>query len=104
MSRHKGVHVLLEAFRGFGEADLVLYGRDHGDLDGYRDVLAQPNVDFRGVLRDADKSSAFAELDADRSFGVDAGSPLVIHEAFLAGVPVVTSNIGGMAATGHPRA
>jgi glycosyltransferase involved in cell wall biosynthesis len=95
---HKGIEVLLGAFRGFRAADLILYGRDTNYLDPFRDVLAQDNVDFRGLLLDDAKAAAFAELDALIVPSVwYENSPLVIHEAFLAGVPVVTSDIGGMA-------
>jgi glycosyltransferase involved in cell wall biosynthesis len=98
ISRHKGLDVLLTAFRGFGAADLVLYGRENEFLAPYRDVLAQDNVDFRGELLDDAKAAALAELDALIVPSVwYENSPLVIHEAFLAGVPVVTSDVGGMA-------
>jgi glycosyltransferase involved in cell wall biosynthesis len=95
---HKGVGVLLDAFRGFEEADLVLYGRRQPFLDSYEDVLAQANVEFRGLLLDEDKSQAFGELDALIVPSIwYENSPLVIHEAFQAGIPVITSDIGGMA-------
>jgi glycosyltransferase involved in cell wall biosynthesis len=99
IARHKGPDVLLEAFRGFRDADLILYGRDADNyLAPYCEVLAQDNVHFRGPLLDADKAAAFAELDALVVPSVwYENSPLVIHEAFQAGVPVVCSDIGGMA-------
>jgi glycosyltransferase involved in cell wall biosynthesis len=98
MIRQKGIGVLMEAWRAFPNADLILYGRDSSELQKYGDVLTQGNVQFRGLLLDHDKAAAFAELDALVVPSIwYENSPLVIHEAFLAGLPVVTSDIGGMA-------
>jgi glycosyltransferase involved in cell wall biosynthesis len=99
LTEHKGVDLLLAAFDGFAEADLILYGRENRPLlDRFAHVLRQPHVQYRGVLTDEQKSAAFAEFDALVVPSVWwENSPLTIHEAFLAGVPVVTSNIGGMA-------
>jgi glycosyltransferase involved in cell wall biosynthesis len=99
ISEHKGVDVLLKAFDGFDRADLRIYGRANPSLlDRFQHVLDQPNVEFRGVLNDENKAVAFSELDALIVPSVwYENSPLTIHEAFLAGIPVITSNIGGMA-------
>jgi glycosyltransferase involved in cell wall biosynthesis len=98
ITEHKGVGVLLEAFDGFDGAELVIYGKERRRLfNRYQHVLRQPNVMLGGVLHDEQKASAFGRLDAliVPSLWFE-NSPLVIHEAFLAGVPVVTSNLGGM--------
>jgi glycosyltransferase involved in cell wall biosynthesis len=95
----KGLHVLFEAFRGFAEADLVVYGesqpwlqRQHGD------ILAQPNVRLAGPINDEQKAALLPQLDALVVPSIwYENSPLVIHEAFQAGVPVICSDIGGMA-------
>ncbi len=99
MTGHKGVHVLLEAFEGFLEADLILYGKENRRLwSRYRHVLQQPNVVCAGILQDDQKAAAFGRLDALIVPSIwNENSPLVIREAFLAGVPVVTSNLGGIA-------
>jgi Glycosyltransferase len=98
LSRHKGVHLLLEAFRGIKNADLHIYGdfRNQFFAD-YESVVSQANVFVRGVLEDEEKGGAFEQMDAliVPSIWVE-NSPLTIQEAFLAGVPVICSGIGGM--------
>jgi glycosyltransferase involved in cell wall biosynthesis len=97
ISRHKGVHILLEAFRNIVGAELIIYGRPTSLLDEFVDVLNQGNVEARGVLHDENKPSAFQELDALVVPSIwFENSPLVIQEAILAGVPVLCSDIGGM--------
>jgi glycosyltransferase involved in cell wall biosynthesis len=98
ISRHKGVHVLLEAFRGLREADLVIYGRRAPRFYApYGDVLAQGNVHVMGLLLDDAKPDAYAALDALIVPSIwFENAPLTIREAFLAGVPVICSDIGGM--------
>jgi glycosyltransferase involved in cell wall biosynthesis len=99
ISHHKGIPVLLEAFDGFHEGELFLYGsRNDEILRSYAHVLAQENVHFEGELCERDKAGALSRLDALIVPSVwYENSPLVIHEAFLAGLPVITSDIGGMA-------
>jgi glycosyltransferase involved in cell wall biosynthesis len=99
ISRHKGAHVLLEAFDGITEAELHVYGAGDGSLrETYAHVIAQDHVRFQGELSSKNKNEAFALMDALIVPSVwYENSPLVIHEAYQAGVPVITSNHGGMA-------
>lgn len=101
-TREKGVDVLLDAFRGLSGAQLVIYGADDARLreafPAHHDVLSQPNVRAGGRINDEQKSRLIPALDALIVPSVwYENSPIVIHEAFQAGVPVVCSNIGGMA-------
>jgi glycosyltransferase involved in cell wall biosynthesis len=101
----KAPHVLLEATRALPQDALsvTLYGAHtayHGD-DSYRrrlaSLLEQPHVDLQGPLSHADVPQALASLDLLVVPSIwPENSPLVIHEAFLAGVPVVASKIGGI--------
>ena len=101
----KAPHVLLEATRALSSDALsvTLYGAHtayHGD-DSYRERLAslleQPHVALHGPLPHADVPRAFASLDVLVVPSIwPENSPLVIHEAFLAGVPVIASRIGGI--------
>ena len=101
----KAPHLLLEAYRGLppGTASVDLFGAHvdyHGD-DSYRgelaSLLAQDGVRLHGSLPHEEVGSAFAALDVLVVPSVwPENSPLVIHEAFLAGVPVVASRIGGI--------
>jgi GT2 family glycosyltransferase/glycosyltransferase involved in cell wall biosynthesis len=101
----KGPRLLLEA-AAILPADRIaveLFGDHvayHGDTS-YRGALEsfmdRPNVAFRGPLPHEQVPQALASLDAlvVPSIWPEA-SPLVIHEAFCAGVPVVAARIGGI--------
>jgi len=101
----KGAHVLLEAIGKLppGSVSLDLFGAltsYHGD-DGYRGrlqpLLNQPNVHAHGPIAHDAVPAALAAVDVLVVPSIwPENSPLVIHEAFLAGVPVVASRIGGI--------
>jgi len=101
----KAPHVLLEAFRrlpaGAASVDLLGAPSDyHGDAS-YRGVLEPllklPGVNLRGPQARERVPEALRSLDVLVVPSVwPETSPLVIREAFLTGVPVVASNIGGM--------
>jgi GT2 family glycosyltransferase/glycosyltransferase involved in cell wall biosynthesis len=101
----KAPHVLLEAFSRLpaGTASVDLYGAYtpyHGD-DTYRSVLQPllqlPGVTVHGPVAHEQVPRALADIDVLVVPSVwRENSPLVIQEAFLAGVPVVASRIGGI--------
>lgn len=99
---HKGVHVLLDAVRMLpaNAVDLTIVG----DMNAYPDYAAELRkravglrVSFTGRIAHADVERQYDRLDVlvIPSLWLE-NSPLVIHEAFRAGVPVVGSNIGGI--------
>ena len=101
----KAPHVLIEAFRQLPPANarVELVGAQsdyHGD-GSYRAVL-EPLLDIQGVHLHGPQhhDKALATLATFDVLVVPSiwpeTSPLVIQEAFLAGVPVVASNIGGI--------
>lgn len=97
---HKGVHVLLEAFRAMpARAELAVVG-DLATQPAYSAALVgaarQTNVRFLGAVANADVPSLLAETDCLVVPSLwRENSPFVIHEAFAAGVPVVASRLGG---------
>jgi glycosyltransferase involved in cell wall biosynthesis len=99
---HKGVHVLIGALQRLAPERVQL--SVHGDpaLDpGYAaDLRAQASglsVGFRGPFEPAHCAEVYENLDVlvVPSLWLE-NSPLVIHEALLAGVPVIGSEIGGI--------
>ena len=98
---HKGPHMLLDAARGLtGAFELHVHG-DPSIFPSYvarlREAARGLPVTFHGAF---DRDSA-----ADVYAGIDVlvvpslwpeNSPLVIHEAFLHGVPVVGARVGGI--------
>jgi glycosyltransferase involved in cell wall biosynthesis len=98
---HKGVHVLIEAARRLDPSayELVLYG----DLRTFPDYVAELRrraeglpVRFMGGFDSTATSEIYGQFDllVVPSLWLE-NSPLVIHEAFQAGVPVVGSRMGG---------
>ena len=109
----KAPHLLLQAVqllpRGSATVDLIGEGTAyHGD-DSYREVLAPllaaPFVRRVGPAPHERMPELFRDLDVlvVPSIWIE-NAPIVIHEAFALGVPVVASNLGGMAeAVTHDR-
>lgn len=100
----KGVHQLLDAFgRIQGRAQLRIWGRPRGqETESLRQIATQlPNSSSVSWLHEYRNENivneVFNRVDAIvvPSVWVE-NSPLVIHEALGAGVPVVTADVGGM--------
>ena len=101
----KGPHLLLEAFARLprGAASVKLYGAHvayHGD-DSYRSrlesLLVQPGIELHGPIAHDAVPETLAAIDVLVVPSVwEENSPLVIREAYLAGVPVVAARIGGI--------
>jgi glycosyltransferase involved in cell wall biosynthesis len=100
---HKGVHVLLSAARRLpaDAFELLIFG----DLDtfpeyvaGLRRSAAGLPVRFPGRFEAGQAADVYAQMDVlvVPSLWLE-NSPLVIHEAFMCGVPVVGARIGGIA-------
>lgn len=100
---HKGVHVLIDAVRRLPEGSwqLTLYGSTDTFPD-YCERLQQAAaglpIHFAGGFDRHQVSEVYAAMDVLVVPSLwPENSPLVIHEAFMAGVPVVGSRTGGTA-------
>jgi glycosyltransferase involved in cell wall biosynthesis len=99
---HKGLHVLLDAVRRLpsDRYELKVFG-DPNTFPDYtaalRDRAAGLPVRFMGRFNRAAVSEVFSQFDVlvVPSIWME-NSPLVIHEAFMTGTPVVASRIGGI--------
>ena len=99
---HKGAHVAVAAMNRLLnlDVDLAVYG-DLSLFPAYarrlKKLARNPRVRFPGRFENADAPRILAGLDAliVPSLWYE-NSPLTIHEAFLAGVPVLVSDLGGM--------
>jgi glycosyltransferase involved in cell wall biosynthesis len=101
---HKGAHVLIEALRHLpdGACEAHLFG----DLCTFPDYVASLRqqaaslpVYFRGGFEPADAAEVYAEIDVLVVPSLwPENSPLVIHEAFQAAVPIVAARTGGIPA------
>lgn len=101
----KGVDLVLQAFQTVNprKARLIVHGFFPG-YDGFDDYesrlrsLASPAVEWGGKYKPEEIFDRLAEIDCLIMPSIWwENSPLTIHEAFLAHVPVITSNVGGMA-------
>jgi glycosyltransferase involved in cell wall biosynthesis len=88
----KGIKVLTDAFQNI-DAKLSIYG----NIGNQKRFLEKTNIQFKGGYDNKSINQVLHEIDVliVPSTWLE-NSPLVIQEAFLAGVPVITSNIGGM--------
>jgi glycosyltransferase involved in cell wall biosynthesis len=97
--RHKGAHVLLESFAGMpAEAVLEVCGTayDPSYAEELRRLARHPGVHLRGGIAPAQVPAFLRQVDCLVVPSIwQENSPLTIHEAFLAGVPVVASRMGG---------
>lgn len=98
---HKGVHVLIEAARALppDAFELKVFG-DPGVsacyAAGLRASAAGLPIEFMGPFEHSRRAEMYEQIDVlvVPSLWLE-NSPLVIHEAFMAGVPIVGSRIGG---------
>lgn len=100
---HKGLHVLIEAFNRLpsNSAILKVYGNT-GEFTDYvnriQAAAAHPGISLCGRAENRDIPRILAQTDVLVVPSIwFENSPITIHEAFLAKVPVITSNFGGMA-------
>jgi glycosyltransferase involved in cell wall biosynthesis len=99
--RHKGVHTLIEAFNQLArpEAELHIFGDPNFDPVYYADMEAlarAPHIQFRGKFENTRIAQVLAHIDVLVVPSIwYENSPITIHEARLAGIPVIGSRLGG---------
>jgi glycosyltransferase involved in cell wall biosynthesis len=99
---HKGVHVLIDALRGLPADgyELQIFGDPCVFPDYTGDLRHRARglpVRFMGEFDRARMAEAYAGLDVLVISSLwPENSPLVVREAFMAGVPVVGARIGGI--------
>jgi glycosyltransferase involved in cell wall biosynthesis len=102
LAPHKGVHVLVEAFNLLpAHASLTIYGGGAAFPEyvaQLRGAAANPKIHFAGPLPHTRIGEALARLDCLVVPSVwYENSPMVIQEAYGAGIPVVASRLGALA-------
>jgi len=99
--RDKGVHVLIDAFNRLpaGCAELHIFGpaADPAYNEDLRRRAQHPGIRWRGPVPHPERWAALAEVDVVVVPSIwYENSPLAIHEAHMAGVPVIGSATGGI--------
>jgi glycosyltransferase involved in cell wall biosynthesis len=99
---HKGVHVLVEAARQLpgDSCEVLIFGDPNVSPDYCSGLIRQASgtpIRFMGPFDRHSVADVYAQFDVlvVPSIWIE-NSPLVIHEAFMAGVPVVAARIGGI--------
>jgi len=93
----KGIKVLLESFRELEKSELHIFG-SVGEQRIFLEKYSTERVFFDGPFDNWEIGKVLEKIDVLVVPSIwYENSPLVIQEAFLAGIPVITSNIGGMA-------
>lgn len=89
----KGIKVLIDTFKNLPEVNLSIYG----SIGAQKRFLESKNINFKGSYDNNTINEVLNDIDVLIVPSVwYENAPLVIQEAFLAGIPVVSSNIGGM--------
>jgi glycosyltransferase involved in cell wall biosynthesis len=103
ISEYKGVHLVIDAVRGLPQdrLDCRIYGNPEVFPD-YSERLSSGGlpacVQMAGAVPNDGVPDVMTAMDALVVPSLWAeNSPLTIHEAFMAGTPVITSDYGGMA-------
>lgn len=99
---HKGVHVLIKAFSAIENRDakLVLYGPgEEGYLNQLREIAANDDrIEFKGPFPPEQLADIYQEIDVLVTPSICYENyPLVLHEALASNVPVIASDLGGLA-------
>jgi glycosyltransferase involved in cell wall biosynthesis len=104
LAPHKGVHLLVEAFRGLeaGNARLKVYGSYSHEVEYAQRLLkiaeGDKRIEFCGTYKPTDVGDVLQGIDV-----VVVPStwyenyPLAVHEALACNVPVIAADIGGLA-------
>jgi len=104
--RHKGLDVLIDAFNLLSAlpVELAIYGKldSNEAVKHYSDALRSrnrnPRVSFKGPFPNQEIGRVLAGADVVIVPSIlYENCPMAILEAFYAGRPVITSNVGGMA-------
>lgn len=104
IAEHKGIHVLIDAMNGLPTdfpAECQIWGDGRAFVEytqSLHDRITHPQTRMMGPFNPAEIATVLAGIDVlvVPSLWYE-NSPLTIHEAQLAEMPVIVSNLGGMA-------
>lgn len=99
LSKHKGLHILIEALKKIGDENICLdiYGRGVHE-DYFKGISKDLNVFFREYangFEELKKAYQRANVTVVPSILYD-NSPMVIYESLMNSTPVIASRIGGI--------
>jgi len=99
VAKHKGVHVLVEAFNRVESenVELRIYGTYDPKSNYFKELqsmIRNDNIKFMGRYTDVREPYSEVDVLVVPSIWYETGGPLVIIEALIAKTPVIASNIG----------
>jgi len=102
VSEHKGIGIVMEAFNKIKIDNIALsiFGPCHQSYLSKlrRELKTDSRITFYGPFNNRDISSVFSKIDVLVYPSIwYENQPIAILEALLAKIPVITSNLGGMA-------
>jgi len=99
LSKHKGVHILINAFKGLDSDNTILHILGKGKAEDEFKKIAESDqrIIFHGFVPDEKLMQLYqkANVVVVPSIWYD-NSPLVIYESLMSGTPVIGSRIGGI--------
>lgn len=101
ISSFKGIQLMLDAFEQLKDkpATLDIYGQDDGSAyaaECFERMSTMPNVQYKGVIENNLIQEVLGDYDAlILASTFSEMSPLVIQQAFAAGIPVIASDVYG---------
>ncbi|MBU6214856.1 glycosyltransferase family 4 protein [Patescibacteria group bacterium] len=101
VSRRKGVHYLVNAFKKVAasapDAELLIAGGGEPDFVGEMKKLAQPypQIQFLGRIEDADLPSIYSSADVFCLVPLSGSTPTVLAEALASGLPIIATRGSG---------
>lgn len=99
LTKHKGVHLLVESFKQIDNENIRLHIVGKGIEESELKMLADSDkrINFRGFMTGTELSDIYSQANVVivPSIIYD-NSPTVIYESFMAGTPVIGSKIGGI--------
>jgi len=102
ISKHKGIHILIDAFMRVPEdkAELRIYGNYSLRSSFVKEMLQRiknkPNIYFVGPFVDVKKPYSEFDILIVPSIWHETGGPQVVREAFATRTPVIASNLGSI--------
>ena len=99
LSKHKGAHILMNAFKGLESENIRLHIVGKGvDKNGFKKIAeSDQRIIFHGFVSDEELMQLYQKVNVVvvPSIWYD-NSPMVIYESFKNGTPVIGSRIGGI--------
>ncbi len=95
----KGVHLIIDAFNKISNPnmELYIYGSS-SNVEYLKSRAINSNIFFPGEYNNWEIGDVLSEIDVVIVPSIwFENSPLVIHEAAIAKIPAITTNLGGMA-------